>query len=96
MRWRLFGIAASVLFLTLAAGMTPALVGHASAGCAPGERVDGSTADDARKKMMAAGFTDVHDFRKGCDNAWHAQAIKNGKSANVVLLPNGHVMEEGD
>jgi len=96
MRLRTAGIAAGALFLALAAGATPKLVGHAIAGCEPGVRVDSSTADDARKKMMAAGYRDLHDFKKGCDNAWHAQGTKDGKTVNVVLLPTGHVMEESD
>ena len=96
MRWKAAGIAAGAFFLAIAAAATPPLVSHAIAGCEPGERVDASTADDARKKMMAAGYRDLHDFKKGCDNVWHAQGTKNGKTVNVVLLPNGHVMEESD
>lgn len=92
MRWKILGIALGALFLAVA----PPLVNQARAGCEPGVHIDSSTADDARKKMMAAGYTDVHDFKKGCDNVWHAQGSKNGKPVNVVLLPNGHVMEEGD
>jgi hypothetical protein len=92
MRWRSLGIAAGALLLAVA----PPLMGQASAGCEPGVHIDASTADDARKKIVAAGYTDVHDFKKGCDNVWHAKATKNGKPVNVVLLTNGHVMEESD
>ena len=96
MRWRMTGIAASAFLLAVAAGATLMPASHANAGCGPGERVDSSTADEARKKMMAAGYTDLHDFKKGCDNVWHAQGTKQGKPANVVLLTNGRVMEESD
>jgi len=96
MRWKAAGIAAGALFLALAIGSTPIFVSHALAGCDAGERVDKTTADDARKKMAAAGFSDLHDFKKGCDNAWHAQGMHNGKAVNVVLLPTGVVMEESD
>ena len=96
MRWKAAGIAASALFLALAGGSTTPFVNHALAGCDTGERVDKTTADDAKKKMAAAGYSDLHDFKKGCDNAWHAQGMRNGKPANVVLLPTGIVMEESD
>jgi len=96
MRWKTAGMAAGALFLAIAAGATPPIVSHAVAGCEPGERVDASTADDARKKMMAAGYQNLHDFKKGCDSVWHAQGTKDGKTVNVVLLPTGHVMEESD
>jgi len=78
------------------AGPLPGLVGAASAGCLPGEVIDKSTADDAKKKITAAGYTQVHDLKKGCDNVWHGDAVKNGAAVHVVLLPNGHVMEESN
>ena len=63
--------------------------------CAPTDKIDGSTANDARKKMEAAGFTDVTQLFKGCDNVWHGQARANGNAVNVMVGPDGVVRQEG-
>ncbi len=68
----------------------------APSGCAPGDRVDRSTAADARKKIEAAGYRNVGNLKKGCDNAWHGVAVKDGESVHVVLNPEGKVLPEGD
>ena len=65
-------------------------------GCQFGEVIDGSTANDARKKIESAGLTDVHDLKKSCDNFWHGQANFSGRPVNVVLSPSGKVMLESD
>ena len=65
-------------------------------GCAPGDRVDHSTADDARRKIEAAGYRRVSGLKKGCDNAWHAVAVKDGGPVRVVLNPEGKVLPDGD
>jgi hypothetical protein len=65
-------------------------------GCHFGEVIDGSTADDALTKIEAAGFTDVHDLKKSCDNFWHGKASFSGRAVNVVLSPSGNVMLESD
>ncbi|WP_162917479.1 hypothetical protein [Dongia deserti] len=65
-------------------------------GCHFGEAIDGSTADDARRKIEAAGFTDVHALKKSCDNFWHGKATLAGRPVNVALSPAGKVMLEGD
>src|SRR5512147_1343766 len=67
-----------------------------SPGCHFGEVVDGSTADDARARIEAAGFTDVHGLKKSCDNFWHGQARLSGQLVNVVLTPTGKVILEGN
>jgi hypothetical protein len=72
---------------------TPAVPGP---GCHFGEVIDGSTADDARTKIVASGFTDVHDLKKSCDNFWHGKASFAGRVVNVVLSPSGKVMLESD
>jgi hypothetical protein len=64
--------------------------------CAPTDKIDGSTAADARKKMEAAGFTDVTQLYKGCDNVWHGQARANGNAVNVMVGPDGVVRQEGN
>jgi hypothetical protein len=58
--------------------------------------VDGSTADDARRKIEAAGFTDVRELKKSCDNFWHGKAMLGGRAVNVVLTPGGKVMLESN
>lgn len=63
--------------------------------CAPGEKIDGTTANDARQKMEAAGFTDVTQLYKGCDNVWHGQARANGNPVNVMVGPDNVVRQEG-
>jgi hypothetical protein len=47
-----------------------------ASGCAPGDKIDGSTADQARKKNEAAGYRKVSGLNKGCDNSWHGIAEK--------------------
>jgi hypothetical protein len=65
-------------------------------GCHFGEVIDGSTANDARKNIEAAGFSNVHDLKKSCDNFWHGKASLSGQVVNVVLAPSGKVMLESD
>jgi hypothetical protein len=65
-------------------------------GCHFGEVIDGSTADDARRKIEAAGFADVRDLKKSCDNFWHGKATLTGRAVNVALSPSGKVMLESD
>ena len=104
MRWRmgLLGWTAAI-FCTILVGSaavaqdasapTPAVPGP---GCHFGEVIDGSTADDARRKIEAAGFADVRDLRKSCDNFWHGKATFAGRAVNVALSPSGKVMLESD
>lgn len=65
-------------------------------GCQFGEVIDGSTADDARRKIEAAGFTDVRELKKSCDNFWHGKAALSGRPVNVALSPGGKVMLESE
>ncbi len=87
MNWKA-GVYALAAVVMLAAG-------PAWAGCSPGDKIDGSTADQARHKIEAAGYTQVSDLKKGCDNYWHAIAMKDGASVGVVVSPTGEVMTEG-
>ena len=85
-----------LLVAALALGLAaPTLgAGVAYAGCTHGERIDGSTASDAQRKIKAAGYTNVTDLTKGCDNFWHGTAMQNGRTLGVVLSPEGQVMVE--
>ncbi len=88
--------AAALALLGLGVALKPIAVAPAYAACDPGDRLDNSTADQARKKLMAAGYSDVHIESKGCDNVWHATAVKDGKPTRVALEPGGKVYPEGD
>ncbi len=83
----------AVLAAALVAGIfcaQPAL-----AQCDPGTKLDRTTATDARKKMEAAGYRQVKDLKKGCDNAWHGRAInKQGAPVDVMITPQGEVLLE--
>lgn len=62
--------------------------------CEFGERIDGSSATDAKRRIESAGFQNVRELRKGCDNVWHARASAYGADVNVALSPDGQVMRE--
>ena len=64
-------------------------------GCHFGEKIDGTTADDAVKHAQAAGYTSVTGLKKSCDNNWHGQALLNGAPVNVMITPDGRVVQEG-
>jgi hypothetical protein len=64
--------------------------------CAPEDKIDSSILAQAKQKLMAVGYTQVHDLRKGCDNFWHAQAMKDGAAVRVALSPAGKALPEGD
>jgi len=64
--------------------------------CDPGDRIDGSTMPQAKRRIEAAGYRDVRGLRKGCDNYWHGIAVKDQTAVNVLLTPDGQVMTEGN
>jgi hypothetical protein len=67
------------------------------AACEAGDRIDGTTVADARKKIEAAGYRQVRDLVKGCDNFWHASAVsKDGTPGNVLVTPQGEVWPDGN
>ena len=93
MRWKINAIAAAFFVLATSAGAPQA---QAQNNCQFGERLDGSTAADARKRLESAGFTDVRIGKKGCDNVWHATAARNGSFLNLALTPQGQIFHESD
>lgn len=93
MRWKLNAIAAAFFMFAASAAAPPA---QAQNNCQFGERLDGSTAADARKRLEFAGFTNVRIGKKGCDNVWHATAARNGSIINVALTPQGQIFHESD
>jgi hypothetical protein len=64
-------------------------------GCHFGERIDGTTADQAVQHAQAAGYASVTGLKKSCDNNWHGQATLNGAPVNVMITPDGRVVQEG-
>ena len=92
MQWKSSAAAAAIIALAIGAAQ-PAL---AQNNCQFGERLDGSTAADAKKRIESAGFTQVRIGKKGCDNVWHATAVMNGDSLNVALTPEGQIFRETD
>jgi len=93
-------IAVAALVMLAIAPNAP-IVGSATAqqmsnNCDPSDHLDGSTMAMAKQKFAAAGYAQLHDFVKGCDNYWHAHGMKDGSPVNVVLSPQGDVMTEGD
>ena len=84
------------LAIATAAFIFPAvhIMAPAYAACEPGEKIDKSTADDARKKLTKAGFPKLTDLKKGCDSFWHATALKGNDTLYLALSPQGEVMIE--
>jgi hypothetical protein len=93
------GIGAAVLAASLMIGPTllgPASFTAARAACAPGDRIDATTAEMATKRAQSAGYSQVRVERKGCDNVWHGFAMKGSATGRVAVSPSGEVMPEGD
>lgn len=64
--------------------------------CEAGDKIDGSSVETARQKIEKAGYRQVRNLKKGCDNFWHGTAVKDGKTVNIVLSVQGSVTVEGD
>ena len=95
------GVIAIAALAVLALSAQAPVIGNAwaqqmSNNCDPGDHLDSSTIPVARQKFEAAGYSQVRDYMKGCDNYWHAHAMKDGVAVNVVLSPDGNVMTEGN
>ena len=93
------GIGAAILAAALM--IAPAVLGPVSltaarAACDPGEKVDATTAAQAKKLAETAGYSEVHMDHKGCDSVWHGTAVKDGASVHLAVLPSGEVAPEGD
>ncbi len=94
----------SIRLATIAAGAFVAVLGWnvhltpapAYAACDPQDKVDHTTVEDTRKKVLAAGYQKPTNFRKGCDSYWHLDALKDGQTVHVVVSPAGEVMTERD
>ncbi|HEY1504505.1 MAG TPA: hypothetical protein VGF92_09405 [Stellaceae bacterium] len=87
-------IAVGVL-LSLAQQNAP-LISAAHAACDPGTRLDKTTAEEIRGRLVKAGYENPSHLRKGCDNSWHGTAMKGGQQLNIAVTADGHIVEEGD
>jgi hypothetical protein len=77
------------------AGRTVAIA-PAHAACLPTDHVNGSTAQDAKRGFARAGYPNVQNLVKGCDNVWHGITNKGGQPIRVALEPGGKVFPEGN
>jgi hypothetical protein len=96
MNRKLISLAILATLATFCPETAPLRVHSASAACDAGEHPDKTTVEDTRKILDKAGYKKAHNWRKGCDNAWHVTATKDGVEMNVAVLPDGHVVHEGD
>jgi hypothetical protein len=72
------------------------LIAPAQAACDPGIHIDKTTVEEIRDRLIKAGYKNPLHLRKGCDNAWHGTAMRNGEQIDVAVLPDGHIVREGD
>ena len=97
MKWRTAIFSAAMLgILAAGPGSRIVSVARASSECSASDKIDSSTAAAATKKMESAGFHQVRDLKKGCDNFWHGVALKDGSETHVGLTPQGQVRSEGN
>jgi hypothetical protein len=95
-------LAGAAAIAILVGGAPLQIVGFAHAGdlpvsrCEASDKIDGSSALDAQKKMNMAGYHQVSALKKGCDNYWHGMAVKDGVATHVSLAPSGLVRSEGN
>jgi hypothetical protein len=76
--------------------LRPPLIAPAQAACDPGTHIDKTTVEEIRDRLIKAGYKNPLHLRKGCDNAWHGTAIRNGTQINVAVTTDGHIVREGD
>ncbi len=71
-------------------------IASAHAECDPGTRIDKTTVEQIRDRMIKSGYKNPLHLRKGCDNIWHGTATRNGAQIAVAVTADGHIVEEGD
>lgn len=64
-------------------------------GCHFGEKINGTTADDVHRILQQSGYSSISGLKKSCDNNWHGQGMLNGVMTNVMVTPEGRVVQEG-
>jgi hypothetical protein len=89
------------IFLMVAAALlfgAPAFAQQTSTsteGRPPDAKFDNSTADQAKKRLEAAGWREVTGLRKGYDGTWHGLGTKDGVRRRVALTAAG-IFLDGD
>jgi hypothetical protein len=86
-------IAIAFVSATAVAGLV-GTTSNVRAACEASDKIDKTTVEDARKIIEKAGYLQVRQLRKGCDNFWHGTATKDGAVVSVVVSPQGEVMTE--
>ena len=93
----------NLIFLSVLAALVeiaphsvPILAPPAWAGCEAGDKINKTTVEETRALLAKAGYKNAHNWRKGCDNTWHVTATLDGSEVSVAVLPDGHVVREGD
>jgi len=89
-------VLAGAAMLALAVFSVRPAVHEALAACAPTDKINATTAEDATKAMEKAGYSNIKILAKGCDNAWHASGTMNGQPVFIVWNKEGQVLTEGD
>jgi hypothetical protein len=89
------GVVAAAAVAALSLLPVGSIVTAAHAGCMAGDHIDNTTADQAKRRIEAAGYRGVHDLKKGCDNYWHSTAMKDGQVVYVGVSPQGQIIQEG-
>jgi hypothetical protein len=51
------------------------------------------TADQAKSRIEAKGYSNVSKLQKAADGSWRSQAAKDGRLVNVILDTLNHVTE---
>jgi len=92
----LLSAAIAVAGLLVLAPQSVPLISVAQAACDPGTRLDKTTVEQVRDRLIKAGYKNPLHLRKGCDNTWHGTAMNGGQQINVAVTADGHVVEEGD
>lgn len=61
---------------------------------APVEGANSFTEDQAKERLVAAGYTDVTGLKLDDKGVWRGTATKDGKSVNVALDYQGNIVTE--
>jgi len=98
-KYRFIGVVAAAVL----SGVAPAHVVDAAQTdnlppirCEASDRIDGSSAAQAKRKLNAAGYLHATELKKTCTNYWHGLAVKDGIPTRVSLSPEGLAVPEGD
>ena len=69
----------------------PPLVTEAD--CPASTTFDSTTPEQAREEIAAAGYWNITDLRKNCDNTWQASAMRDGIESEVLVSADDQVVQ---